>query len=109
MWADVVAIFDVCKLHIFAFLGAFVLYVMNRLNNKQPFSLLTALNLDTTSSNAKPKVILWDMVLSCGLGALLVLPMTSPSSPTQAVAAGLGLTGLLSAFGKSSKGGQEAA
>lgn len=92
------------KLHFFAFSGAFVLYVMNRLNNRQPFSLFAALNIDV-GIKGKPKTIFGDMIFSSMIGAIIVLPLTGPSTVSQALAAGLGLTGILSAYSKSS--GQE--
>lgn len=94
------AIAGCVKLHFFAFSGAFVLYVMNRLNNRQPFSIFAALNIDV-GNNGKPKTIFSDMVFSSMIGAIIVLPLTGPTTISQALAAGLGLTGILSAYSKS--------
>jgi hypothetical protein len=96
-----VAVGGYAKLHFFAFSGAFVLYVMNRLNNRQPFSLFAALNIDV-GINGKPKTIFGDMIFSSMIGAIIVLPLTGPTTISQALAAGLGLTGILSAYSKSS-------
>lgn len=90
------------KLHFFAFSGAFVLYAMNRLNNRQPFSLFAALNINV-GSGGRPGTILGDMVCSSMIGAIIVLPLTGPSTVGQALAAGLGLTGILSAYSKTSE------
>src|SRR5215203_652767 len=81
---------------LFTFIGAFVLYVINRLQKKQPFSLLEALNVDVRTHDSKPVTILTDMIVSSLLGSILVVAIVSPTTIAQAVAAGLGLTGLLS-------------
>jgi len=44
------------QLPFFTFLGAFVLYLLNRLNGKQPFSLFRGLNINV-GSGARPFVI----------------------------------------------------
>jgi hypothetical protein len=80
-----------------AMFGAFVLYLLNRLNNRQPFSLLTALQVKMES---RPAIIFFDMILSSAIGAGVVILILNPTSPTEAGTAGLGLTGVLSAFGK---------
>jgi len=98
---DYFKIIIMLKLPAFTFLGAFTLYVLNRLHNKQPFSLFTALNVDMGSA-ASAKIILFDMFLSSVIGTLVVVPLTSPSTVPQAIIAGLGMTGILSA---SSNGG----
>lgn len=81
---------------LFTFVGAFVLYVLNRLQKKQPFSLFEALNIDVRTHDSRPTTILTDMILSSLLGSILVVAIVSPTTIAQAVAAGLGLTGLLS-------------
>jgi hypothetical protein len=80
-----------------AMFGAFVLYMLNRLNNRQPFSLLSALKLNLDS---RPFVIFGDMLISSAIGAGVVVMLYSPGSVSEAGTAGLGLTGILSAFGK---------
>lgn len=84
------------KLPFFTFLGAFVLYLLNRLQGKQPFSLFRGLNINV-GSGAWPIVILLDMVISSILGSILVIALTAPITVPQAVVAGLGMTGILSA------------
>jgi hypothetical protein len=87
------------QLPFFTFLGAFALYLMNRLQGKQPFSFFRALNIDV-GTGAGPLVILSDMVISSILGATLVIALTAPATVPQAVVAGLGMTGILSAHTK---------
>ena len=82
-----------------AFLGAFTLYVLNRLQNHQPFSLFKAINIDV-GPNGRPLAILSDMFFSCLIGALLVSVLSSPDTGRQAIVAGLGMTGILSAASK---------
>jgi hypothetical protein len=88
------------KLPFFTFLGAFVLYLLNRLQGKQPFSLFRGLNINV-GSGAWPIVIFFDMVISSILGAILVIALTAPVTVPQAVVAGLGMTGILSAHTES--------
>jgi hypothetical protein len=87
------------QLPFFAFVGAFVLYVLNRLQNKIPFSLFNALGIKV-DSEARPWTILWDMIISSIIGAIVVVPLTSPTTTAQALAAGLGMTGILAAAKK---------
>ena len=85
------------KLPFYSILGAFTLYVLNRLQGKQPFSLFLAINVDVTSDNALPPIIFLDMLLSSALGAAVVIPLTAPETVPQAIIAGLGMTGILAA------------
>ena len=85
------------KLFWSAMFGAFVLYTLNLLNNKQPFSFLTALKVNL---KRKPVLTFGDMLISSAIGAGVVLMLLNPTSATDAGAGGLGLTGILSAFGK---------
>ena len=87
------------KFFLSAMFGAFVLYVLNRLNNRQPFSLFSALRIKMDDP-ARPMLIFEDMIISSGIGAGVVILMFDPISSSEAVALGLGLTGILSAFGK---------
>jgi hypothetical protein len=80
-------------------MGAFVLYALNRLNSHQPFSLFKVLNINV-DSQANSRTILGDMVVSSVLGAIVVFSLTSPETSRQAIAAGLGMTGILSAAAK---------
>ncbi|MCA1453228.1 hypothetical protein I6F35_08365 [Bradyrhizobium sp. BRP22] len=82
-----------------AMLGAFVLYMLNKLNNRQPFSLFNAIQVPT---DGRPVLTFIDMILSSGLGAGIVLLLTKANSTSEAVTGGLGLTGILSAIGKNS-------
>lgn len=88
------------QLFVAAMFGAFVLYMLNRLNNRQPFSLFNALQVAT---NGRPFLIFVDMLLSSAIGAGIVILVSKASSIGEAVNGGLGLTGVLSAFGKDSK------
>jgi hypothetical protein len=88
------------KLFWAAAFGAFVLYTLNQLNNRQPFSLLTALNVKMSS---RPMITFGDMMISSAIGAGVVLLLLHPASPSEAGSLGLGLTGILSAFGKEVK------
>jgi len=81
---------------LWAFLGAFVLYALNRLQDHQPFSIFKVINVET-GRDAKPSTILFDMVISSAVGALVIFAFTAPETGRQAIAAGLGMTGLLSA------------
>lgn len=91
------------KLPFFASLGAFTLYILNRMQGKQPFSLFRALNIDVLTAAARPSVILIDMIFSSALGAAVVIPLTSPSTVAQAIIAGLGMTGILAAHTKETR------
>ena len=79
-----------------ALIGAFTLYVLNRLHDRQPFSLFSVLNIDV-GRRGKAMTILADMVLSSLLGAMVVFAFVAPDTAEQAIAAGLGMTGILSA------------
>lgn len=78
------------------FLGSFVLYLLNRLDRRQPFSLLQAIRIDVSHETGKPSVILLDMVISSALGGIVVMLIAVPTTTVQAVISGLGMTGLLS-------------
>jgi hypothetical protein len=93
------ALWSLLKLPFFAFLGAFMLYALNRLNQKEPFSLLKVLNINV-GVGASPGVIFLDMLVSSTLGTAVILPLTSPATIPQAVVAGLGMTGILAAHSK---------
>jgi hypothetical protein len=97
---QILHLYERLELPFFAWLGAFTLYVLNRHQGKQPFSLFRALNIDVLTPAARPFTILIDMILSSALGALVVMPLTLPSTVAQAVIAGLGMTGILAAHTK---------
>lgn len=90
--------FKQLMLHLYAYLGAVTLYVLNKQQQKQPLSLFSALNVDM--GKAPFFVVLLDMVFSCLLGTFGVVALTSPDTAAQALAAGLGMTGLLSVYTK---------
>lgn len=94
MWLDTIIKILQSSLPFYAFLGASTLYLLNRLQKKQPFSVLTALNVDMVN-NPLPAKVLADVFISGGLGALIVVALTSPATIPQAVIAGLGMTGIL--------------
>jgi hypothetical protein len=79
-----------------AVLGAFVLYILYRHQNRQPFSLFVALNIPVGNS-ASYWVILLDMIVSSVIGGVSVTLLTVPVTVSQAFAAGLGMTGIFSA------------
>lgn len=92
------------KYPFFTFIGAFTLYVLNRLQNRQPFSIFAAINIDV-GTTAQPRTILGDMIASSLLGVAVVIPLTAPSTVAQAIIAGLGMTGVLSTYSKAIKEG----
>lgn len=94
------------QLLFFSTFGAFVLYLLNRLQERRPFSLFSGLNIDV-GIKAKPHVILIDMLISSALGGVLVLALSSPESTPQALLGGLGLTGLLSPFSQDMRGSNQ--
>jgi hypothetical protein len=87
------------KLPVFTFIGAFTLYVLNRHNDKQPFSLFRALNINVGATGL-PFIIFLDIVFTSILGTVVVIPLTAPATAAQALAAGLGMTGILSVRAK---------
>ena len=79
--------------------GAFLLYVTNRSQDKQPWSLFYAANVNVGKSG-KPLVIAFDMALTSIVGGVVVLLLTWPTSCAQAILAGFGWTGILSVRSK---------
>jgi hypothetical protein len=63
--------FAFLKLLFFTFLGAFVLYVLHRLQDRQPFSLFTTLNVDV-SKTAPPTNVFGDRIFSSFIGSVVV-------------------------------------
>lgn len=86
----------------YTFLGACVLYMLNRINNKQPFSLFSAINMGIKPTT-KPLLIICDMMLSSIIGAAVVVPLVQPHTAGQCIISGLGMTGIFSAFSKQVK------
>jgi hypothetical protein len=80
----------------FTFIGASGLYVVNRIQDQQPFSLFSAVNVEIGNS-ADSWIIVCDLVVSCLLGSVIVYFIARPSTVPQAITVGLGMTGLLSA------------
>jgi hypothetical protein len=95
--------FGFYKLILATTLGAFVLYILNRLQNRQPFSFFRALNIEVGNSAGAP-TIFFDMLISSLIGAIVVYLLTEPATVPQAVIAGLGMTGVLSAHAKETGG-----
>jgi hypothetical protein len=91
------ALINVAACYGAAMFGAFVLYMLNCLNNRKPFSLFNAIQVST---NGRPILTFVDMLVSSGIGAGIVILLTKAGSINEAVTGGLGLTGILSAFGK---------
>lgn len=85
--------------HLFwaAAFGAFVLYILSELNDRQPFSFFRALQIELSK---RPRRIFSDMFISSVIGAGMVLIVWRPESVSEAFNAGLGLGGIVSVFGK---------
>lgn len=79
----------------FCAFGAFCLYMMNKLNGKRVYSLFKVLNIDVSSINVRWHVILFDMIISSALSGFIVYFLIDPTTPRQAIAAGLAITGIL--------------
>jgi hypothetical protein len=86
---------EVNHLTAFACFGAGILYVLNKLQGKQTFSLFTALNIDV-SIKAPWHYVLFDMLLSSIINGIAVFFIVSPATEAQAICVGLGMTGILS-------------
>jgi hypothetical protein len=74
--------------------------MLNRIHDKQPFSLCQVVNIDV-GKQARPRVVIIDMVVSSLLGGFIVILLSRPENVTQSFMGGLGLTGLLSPNAKS--------
>ncbi len=97
-----IAAWNFLELPLFTFLGAFVLYALNRLQGKQPLSLFLALGADL-GTGARPIKVFFDMLLSSILFGGLVFALTAPTTVQQAIVVGLGTTGILSARTKATE------
>lgn len=86
-------------------IGAFALLVLTRSQEKPILSICRAINIDV-GMQAKPKIVLLDLMLSAMLGAFIVLHLAEPETSKQSIAAGLGMAGLLSAAGRVPKDGE---
>jgi hypothetical protein len=87
--------YHVAQMFFCAMFGAFILYLTNQLNGKQPFSLFKGLQIKMDN---RPGMIISDMVASSAIGALLVSLAWRPETIGEAVSAGLGFTGFFTAF-----------
>jgi hypothetical protein len=96
---QILVITNFLKVPLFTFFGSTCLYILNRLNGKQPFSLFSAININI-GKNARPTVIIWDIIFSSIIGTVIIIPLVTPTTVAQGVAAGLGLTGVLSTYAK---------
>ena len=84
------------------FLGAFALYIYSKNRGVQPMSICSACNANV-SKTGKAGVIMFDAIITSLLGAAIGYAITQPATNAQAMAAGLGFTGLISAGGKHGK------
>jgi hypothetical protein len=96
-WSSLLLIWAATGIFWAAAFGAFVLYMLSELNDRQPFSLFRALQIELSK---RPGRIFMDMFISSVIGAGVVLLVLRPESVSEACNAGLGLGGILSAFGK---------
>ena len=79
-----------------SFLGAVLLYIIAKNNNKPPFSLFKALNIKM-NENTPWYVISLDIILISFLGSVAVYFFAAPTTPAQAFASGLGFVGIMCA------------
>lgn len=84
------------KLQMGSVFGAFVLYILHRHNDKQPFSLFKAIGIPLENYST----IIHDMFWSSLIGGITVFCITDPATMPQAIVSGLGMTGILSAHSK---------
>ena len=97
---------DQFLLYLAASLGALILYMINRTQNKQPFSLFQVINIDS-GRQAKFYIVITDMIVSSLLGGVVIMLMSRPENSSQSFMSGLGLTGLLSPFAQNLQGNQQ--
>ncbi|WP_444911071.1 hypothetical protein [Microbulbifer sp. PAAF003] len=76
------------------FVAAFVLFFKLHKEGQPPFAVLGYIHPQAAGSPVGKFI---EAILFAALGALIGTVLTVPSSPAQAIAAGLGWTGLLSA------------
>ena len=84
-------------MYLFSFCGAATLYILNRLHDRHPFSLYRAINI-SVGRTARPLTILCDIFLSSAIGTIVAVHLTGPQTIQQAIATGLGMTGILAAL-----------
>jgi hypothetical protein len=85
-----------------AWFGAAVLYLLNLLNSRQPFSVFVAVENGTGYVPSKRTwlMVVLDLIISSAIGGVAVMQIWHPVSASEALLGGLGLTGIFSAFGK---------
>lgn len=86
----------------FTFVGVFGLFVITLSRGSQPFSLFTACKMQLD----RPRAIFTDMLVSSIIGTAIAVPIVAPDTVTQAVAGGLGLTGILTVYAADTGGRQ---
>jgi len=79
---------------VFTFVGVFALFILTVSTGRQPFSLFKALRV----TRQDPWMILGDMLVSSIIGTALAVPIVGPETANQAVAGGLGLSGILTVY-----------
>ncbi|MFC6631836.1 hypothetical protein [Microbulbifer taiwanensis] len=84
--------------YVLCFVAAFVLFFKLHKDGEPPFAVLGYIN-PSASESAFGRF--FEAILFATLGALIGTALTIPTSPAQAIAAGLGWTGLLSATNSS--------
>jgi hypothetical protein len=88
--------------YFFCFVAAFVLFFKLHKDGEPPFAVIGHINPSWKDS---PWGRFWEAIIFALLGAVVGTLITVPASPAQAIAAGLGWTGLLSSA--SPNGGSE--
>ncbi|MFN3237683.1 MAG: hypothetical protein ACE37D_11575 [Pseudomonadales bacterium] len=84
--------------YLLCFLAAFVLFFKLHKDGEPPFAVLGYINPSAAES---PWGKFFEAILFATVGAIIGTLLTIPTSPSQAIAAGLGWTGLLSATNSS--------
>lgn len=97
--AQAKVVWDFVDIWVLAYFGAFILYLLNNLNDKPPFSLFRGIKINLHDP-VRPGRILSDMLISSAMGAFVVILLTQPETYPTAFSGGLGLTGLLSSVTK---------
>jgi hypothetical protein len=82
-----------------SFIGALILYIIAKNNDKAPFSLVKVFK-DDTAGETHWGVVILDMIAISLLGALAAYLITSPTTPAQAITGGLGYIGIINSISK---------
>lgn len=77
--------------------GAFVLLIITRMQDQIPLSIGKSIGINVSNSG-NPIVRLTDLALSAALGGFIVWILAEPATAKQSIVAGLGMSGLLSAY-----------